>query len=462
MKILIALFVLVCVHNAGHAQVLPSPLSWHELGYGILRYDVYMSIEDPSSRGVVGRNRITVERRAGTADTVLMLNLRSLSIDSVLLNGRVTLWTSQGDTASWTHHNRIVLGESSSVSVVDTVDVYYSGTMAHESGSSNWGGVSFDDGVLYALGVTFGTAYVSAAQHWVPVLDHPGYKPESFSLHCTVPDNYTVASVGSLDSVSVLSNGTRTFHWNHNTPCATYLLTFGIGQFAIQESTHDGIPHVAFVLPRDTSNARLSLRNVPRMRTTFAQRYGLYPFEKVGFMSTQKGTMEHQTMIALNTQIVASRDTVNLTAAHELAHQWFGDLVTPRDFRYAWLTESFATFSELVWLEELFGRERYLLATHQRASQYIGSIAGREGVFPLEDFPRANPSSNYPATIYQKGAVVIAMLRTVLGDTTFYRGLRYYLDQHAFGNATTQDFFSSMELATGANLQAFRREWVES
>jgi aminopeptidase N len=443
------------------AQELPSPLSWSPLGYKIVEYNVSMTVAEPSTRAMTGLNHIIVERVAGTTDTVLMLHLRDLAIDSVQINGTAQTWQTAGSLADWTYHHRIVLGDVEDSAHIDTVDVYYSGTMTNEGGSFAWGGVSYDDGALYALGVTFAKPYVSATQHWAPVLDHPGYKPERFTLRCTVPKVFQVASVGLLDTIIDEGGERHTFVWKHHHPCATYLLTFGIGPFVPVSSMHDGVPHVAYVRARDTANAAVSLSLVPRMRRTFEQLYGSYPFEKVGYMSTTKGAMEHQTMIALNTQIVARRDTVNLVAAHELAHQWFGDLVSPQDFRYAWLTEAFATYNESAWLEELFGYPRYLIAQRQNASQYIGTVSRSEGVLPLEDFSRAAPSSNYPATIYQKGAVVVGMLRTVLGDSLFYGALRSYLANHAYGGATTTDFFAAVEAFTGMNLEKFRSEWIQ-
>lgn len=461
MRHLVTLLVLAVTYHLGTAQELPSPLTWIPLGYSIQEYDVSMVVNEPSSRSMQGENRITVERLPGTADTVLMLHLRGLVIDSVTVNGEGRTWTTTGDQSDWTYHHRVVLGQRTVNARIDTVVVYYSGVMTNEGGSGAWGGVSYDDGVLYALGVTFATPYVSATQHWAPVLDHPGYKPQRFTLRCTVPTLYRVASVGMLDTIVDRGNGLHTYVWKHEHPCATYLLTFGIGPFVAVETTHDGIPHVAFVQPRDTANAAISLSLVPRMRRTFERLYGTYPFEKVGYMSTTKGAMEHQTMIALNTQIVASRDTVNLVAAHELAHQWFGDLVSPRDFRHAWLTEAFATYNESAWLEELFGFTRYLSSQRQNATQYINAISRTEGFLTLEDFARAAPSSNYPATIYKKGAVVVGMLRAVVGDSLFYGALQSYLRSHAFGNATTADFFASVEAYTGVDLSTFRSEWVE-
>jgi aminopeptidase N len=170
--------------------------------------------------------------------------------------------------------------------------------------------------------------------------------------------------------------------------------------------------------------------------------------------------MEHQGMIAIALREVQRKDSANIVAAHELAHQWFGDCVTPQDFRYAWLSESFATFSESTWLENIRGASAYLASVQSKARNYITQIAPNEGIFPLEDFPRASPSSNYPATIYQKGAVVLAMARAIAGDSAFFDALRNYVQRNAYGNATTSTFREAIRPALGERTDAFFNEWV--
>src|SRR5205807_6524164 len=118
---------------------------------------------------------------------------------------------------------------------------------------------------------------------------------------------------------------------------------------------------------------RVSFRLLPRMVSTFEKHFGSYPFEKVGYVNvpSSAGAMEHETMISIPTSLSTSGDSVYSTAAHELSHQWFGDLVTPLDFRHAWLNESFAVFCETLWAEELGGHSGYIQAQTLRANSYL-------------------------------------------------------------------------------------------
>lgn len=438
-----------------------SPLGPKRFAWTIDKHAAAFQIVDPPTKGISGVLRTAVRRPEGTTDTTYQFHLRGPVVDSVFVNGRRADVASLGSETDFTFRHHVVLGSRSPSIVIDTVVIHYSGTMTTEGGASSWGGVSYDDGVLYALGVGFSTPTVSATQHWLPVMDHPGYKAP-IDLDITVPRDFVAASVGRLDGVDTLGGSRIRYRWRHSYPCATYLLTFAVAPFHVLDLGNDVVPHVAYVQAADTTFARMSLRLVPRMRQVFESAFGPYPFEKVGYMSTTKGAMEHQTMIAINTAILRQRDSVNLVAAHELAHQWFGDLVSPADFRYAWLTESFATWSESFWLENLYNRDAYFTSQVFKNGQYIGTISRNEGIFALEDFPRQEPSSNYPETIYQKGAVVLGMLRYRLGDSAYFRGLRSYLSANAGGNATTDTFFDAMEEASGQQLDAFVTEWIRS
>jgi aminopeptidase N len=154
------------------------------------------------------------------------------------------------------------------------------------------------------------------------------------------------------------------------------------------------------------------------------------------------------------------KDTLNMVGAHELAHQWFGDYVTCRDFRDAWLNEGFAVFCESIWMEDIAGFDGYLAHQQAKINDYLGTIAAQEGALPLYDFPRTDPSSNYPGTIYDKGAAVLGMLRYELGDSLFFGAINEYLKRLALGNSTTDTLQKICEEYSGKDLDWFFQQWV--
>ncbi len=134
--------------------------------------------------------------------------------------------------------------------------------------------------------------------------------------------------------------------------------------------------------------------------------------------------------------------------------------LTPYDFRDAWFNEGFATFCEAIWQEEIFGFKKYIADISDKAENYLANIAASEGVLPLYDFSRAYPSSNYPVTIYYKGAAVAAMLRYYLGDEMFFGGMKGFLDKYKYGNMTTESLENFLEGFTGKDLGWFFSQWV--
>lgn len=455
----LALVVLALLtHLAAMAQISRPTLFRPQL-FDVQHYEADVRFPDPPKRLVEGRVQTRLAWNARVENGSYTFHLRGLDIDSVLVNGKVGEWKTYGVPADDTMHHRVVVPGVHDSGSVSTVSIFYRGTMTNEGGSSPWGGVQYDDSVLYALGVGFANPSVGATQHWLPCYDHPSDKV-TFSGRFTVPDSTWVVASNGLESPRLRNtDGSVTYIWNEQRPIATYLMTFAAARF--RTFTLPGrVPHVFYVLRRDSTLSARSYRLVPRMTETYSRLYGDYPFDKVGYYNSVKGSMEHQGMIALALSIARSGDTANVTGAHELAHQWFGDCVSPRDFRYAWLTESFATYSECSWLEDLRGWTVYLSAVQGKARSYITQISKSEGVFALEDFPRAAPSSNYPGTIYAKGAVVLAMARAIAGDSAFYAALRTYIADNAYGTVVTEDFRRAITPALGARTDAFFSEWV--
>lgn len=456
------LLALLLVSTAPALSQVSSPTFFRSQVFDVEHYDADIIFPNPAAKTIVGRCRITVRWTADTVVSTFPVNLRGLTIDSVARVSSERLRTTAARVGADnvdTMHYAIAINARVERNQRDTIDVYYSGTMTNEGGPSAWGGVHYQDSILYALGVGFANPNVSATQHWLPCYDHPSDKA-TFHARFTAPNaQWMVASNGVASPTVIAPDGRATYEWTETHPSATYLFTFAVGRY-ITQTAPGVVPHIFYTRRRDSASAAIAFSRVPHMTETYAQLYGQYPFAKVGYYASQLGSMEHQGMIAIALSEVQRKDSANIVAAHELAHQWFGDCVTPLDFRYAWLSESFATFSESVWLEQLRGYAAYLSSVQSKARLYITQIAPREGWFALEDFPRASPSSNYPATIYQKGAVVLAMARAIAGDTAFFAALRSYVQRNAYGNATTATFREAIRPALGDRTDAFFSEWV--
>ncbi len=469
-KPLSILFCVIVCASVSSAQMPPisSPTEYRQQPFDVIDYDLSLTIRDLENRQVEGWCAMRIEWTQPIAEPAFPFHLRYLRVDSVLLQGIRLTVHEHGIPDLDTFHYRAVLPSAVEAGDTTILTVFYQGTMNSEEGDQPWGGVHYQDSVLYALGVGFRNPAVSATSHWMPCYDHPSDKAR---FRCTMrvegnsnawvwAGRNAVASVGVLRTVDTTEN-IASFQWEETHPTATYLYTFAAGPLVkLVLPTSNTTPIEVYSLARDTAASSVAYRLVPRMTNVFSDLYGDYPFHKVGYVNTTRGAMEHQTLISFPISIVNRRDTINTTAAHELAHQWFGDLVSPLDFRHAWLTESFATYSEAAWVENVLGWNIYLASLLNGARAYQLRISQSEGVFPLFNFPRAAPSSNYPETIYRKGANVLAMARTLAGTEAFYSALRQYLTNHQYGTATTSDMQAALRAALGFRTDAFFNEWV--
>ena len=463
MKYLKIFLLILFSYNLSYSydnQRISSPTEYIPQPFDILHYDLTLNLTKAPLAEMNGVCRILLNWSENPDSCKFFFHLRSLVVDSVFYeNERVTTVPVEDETSAIYHYEITPPFGFGKDSILITI--YYSGTATDELGSGYWGGVHKTSTSLYALGVGFKNNYVSATQHWMPCYDLPSDKA-TFSGNFIVKPEHSVASIGEL--ISIENDGdNKIFHWVHNIPCATYLYSFAVDNYVPIEIIGSDVPIFIYSKANDTTACRFAFKKVPEMLTAFGSRFGNYPFEKVGYVLTSLGAMEHQTMISFPTSLVksyySSRDSINLIAAHELSHQWFGDLVTCLDFRDAWLNEGFATFCEAIWYEYLFDYDKYLEHILNTVKDYFRN-AKSEGVFSLYNFHRESPSSNYPNTIYEKGAIVVAMLRYELGDSLFFLSIREYLNRLAFSNSTSELLEKTLEEVSGKDLSWFFNQWV--
>ncbi|HKK28345.1 MAG TPA: M1 family metallopeptidase [Gemmatimonadota bacterium] len=293
---------------------------------------------------------------------------------------------------------------------------------------------------------------------WFPTYDFPGDKT-TWELSARVPDGFTVVSNGRLEGDRDEGDGTHTVTWLQGHPASTYLVSLVVSRLVRLEDDWRGTPVDYYVYPGDTARARRLFRATPDMIEAYSRMTGVaYPWPKYAQTTVADffGGMENVTATTLVDWLPDERawrdDPWYLTdlIPHELAHQWFGDYVTQADWANLWLSEGFAEFMP----GQYWGRKRgpaaaaaYYLDEYDR---FLQADADRR-------VPLAAPSSN---VIYPKGALVLRMLRTLLGPERFWASVRRYLVDHAYGNATSEDLRRAILDATGENLDWFFDQWV--
>ena len=295
------------------------------------------------------------------------------------------------------------------------------------------------------------------ARYWWPCYDLPNDKA-TLDVYATTPDSNLCVSNGVLVSVTPGAPGTKVYHWQETHPIATYLVAVTLGNYWQWTQMAGSLPVLHNVFPEDSTKAKFDFANVPAMISAFSARWGPYAFDKYGQVAVTPfgaGGMEHQTMTTINRTWVRGDRGLEGGVAHELAHQWWGDMVTCVDFRDIWLNEGFASYGECEWQEDFYGAAAYATIVQSQMNSALNSDNNIR--YALYDPPQANLFGN---TIYMKGSLVLHMLRRVLGDPGFFAGMQLYGQRFLYGTATSRDFQHAMEDATGQPLDWYFDEWV--
>ena len=317
-----------------------------------------------------------------------------------------------------------------------------------------------------------GDNWPNRVHHWIPSLDHPSAKA-TVTFNVTAPASQEVVANGRLDHVETTGNGQRTWTFSEGAPIPPYCMIVGVGQFARLEPSERALTPMSYYVP--LSDREFALKGFsPAIPTIefFTKTVAPYPYEKLALIvgATRFGGMENSsaivftsTMFNRNAQAGLSKtygipfNNVTLIA-HEIAHQWFGDSVTESTWSDVWLSEGFATYFAGLFVQRYEGEDAF--------RRYMAGAA--TNVFAFEKralkpiFDRDTPEllSLLNANSYQKGAWVLHMLRSNLGDDAFFRGIRNYYDAHKNATASTEDLRVALEKASRKDLRSFFARWV--
>ena len=312
------------------------------------------------------------------------------------------------------------------------------------------------------------------ADLWFPVKDHPSDKPETTSLHFTVPSDLVAASNGKLQSVVDNKDGTHTFNWFVSQPISNYCIALNIAPYKLIEDkvksvSGEMIPIQFYVLPQDFEKAQ-SLVDLAKKYNAFFEKYlGPYPFraDKIGIAETPHLGMEHQTITAYGNDFRYNADGDDWLLFHEFGHEWWANLVTAPDWNDFWIHEGFESFMDTFYIETIKGKEAYFSAMKNRAKNLrnVKPVAPREAQTTTQIYMLPPDYVRSDGDIYGKGALVLHALRYYIGDDAFFRSLRKmcYADAQAekitngkqFNFRTTDDFLSIAEKESGKKLAWF-------
>ena len=305
---------------------------------------------------------------------------------------------------------------------------------------------------------------------WFPCTDAPNERQTTEAI-ITVPERFTVLSNGKLVSEKRdAKRARRTFHWRQDEPHPAYLVSIVIGEFEeIKARTGTHLPVTYYTYPGTERDARRLFGKTPEMIRHFSKLFGYeYPYPKYAQVVVDDfvfGAMENTSVTTCTDRCLHDATTeldfnYHDIVAHELAHQWWGDLLTPKSWKHTWLKESFATYAEALWLEHVKGETEARFNLIQDANVYLMEDRDRYRrpiVYDQYDFS----VEIYDRHTYQKGGIVLGMLRYVLGTEDFFRTLAHFAHKHEWQSVETNDFKVAIEEVTGQNLDWFFDEWLD-
>jgi aminopeptidase N len=301
---------------------------------------------------------------------------------------------------------------------------------------------------------------------WFPTIDKPNERATN-EIYITVESRFKTLSNGLLVSSTSNADGTRTDHWKMDMPHAPYLVMIAVGEYAVVRDTWNKIPVEYYVEPKYENYARKIFPHTPEMLQVFSDKLGLsYPWQKYSQVVVRdfvSGAMENTTAVIFGEFMNGTdKDLVdNLQndkiVAHEMFHHWFGDYVTCESWANLTMNEGFANYSEYMWLEHKYGREEADLHRLQEQEGYLQSA--REGIHPLIHFGYEDKEQMFDAHSYNKGGLVLHMLRNYVGDEAFFAALNKYLKDNAFTDVEGHELRLAFEDVTGEDMNWFFNQW---
>ncbi len=376
-------------------------------------------------------------------------NWKGMIVDQISLNGTKLVYT---------HSNDELIIELPSLSVPNTilnVGIKYHGIPfdALRIGKTKFGDRSF-----------FCENWPNRARHWLPTYDHPSDKATSEFI-VRAPSHYKVISNGLLLEESDLGNNVKLTHWKQSVPVACWLFVLGVADFAVQYVYQfKGKSIETWVYAKNREHGFYDFKEPTKKVLEFYTNYiGPFAYEKLANIQSPSvgGGMETSSAIFYAENLVNGKrdERTRNVVIHEIAHQWFGNAVTENSWDDVWLSEGFATFFTLLFIEYEYGSAEFAKGI-QKAKKTVLDLSVKMPDHSIISARSAEKEEVTNGLTYQKGAWILHMLRNLIGEVNFKRGIQSYYSRYFNKNASTEDFRKEMEKSSGLNLQQFFNQWL--
>lgn len=412
----------------------------------INHYKIDLNI-DKANQTIQGNTTLTLSSTQATNE--ILLDLEGLNVDSVFLAGNMLNYSLQKQNLLIKLTNNLTLNK------LYDVTIYYHGKPIKDS---LWGGFYFNGEYAYNLGVAFYSNPHNYGRVWFPCRDNFTDRA-TYEFLITVNEGDMALCNGSLISETKIGNKVQ-YHWKLDEPIPTYLASVAVAPYTLFKSKIGNNEVTLAAVVGDSLKAQQSFENLESCFKGFEENYGEHSFNRIGFnlVPFNSGAMEHATNIAYPRFAADGSKARETLMAHELSHHWWGNTVTCRDATQMWLNEGWASYSEALFIETVYGKKAYRDYVHQNHYEVLRMAHLRdEKPLPVSGISHEN---TYGMHVYNKGADVIHCLRSYMGDDLFFNACKSFLKENKFTDISTLDLKNHFQNYTNKDLNEFFNNWI--
>ena len=422
-------------------------------GIDVTHYEIHLWDFDFTNRTLQGEAFINYTATAST--NTLVLELKRLTVTEVSCDHYgVENFSQDGDFLT------VTLDEPMTVNENLKLDVRYGGSTFSES----WGGVVWwGSDKVYNLGVGFESQPHNLGKTWFPCVDNFTDKA-TYDVLITATNDKKAICGGNLVNTFDNGDGTSTWHWNTPQEIATYHISFIVADLVLWKDTYHGIerdiPIEVYTTPGLSGNVPATFAHIHEITAFLEENLGPYPFNRIGYVSTSLGCMEHTDNIALATSVISGNTDNEEYLAHELSHMWSGNLVTCAEAGDMWLNEGFAQFWGTFYRDGIYGSQVFQEKISTKVNAINTWCNNPNNWMPLNNIP-LDMTYNTNA-VYERGAVIVNTLMNYMGRETFLSAMRQYFNQYAYQAATSEQLCEALTQYSGIDMQGFFDSYVYS
>ncbi|MCO5247613.1 MAG: M1 family metallopeptidase [Chitinophagales bacterium] len=421
------------------------------------------------NRTIKGNATLNILAKDVHRDT-LILDAKGMTFDSIFINQEKATYTYDGMQIHFALNEAQKNTDTLNVHIFYTAHPYQLNEKQRKLGQGAYF-INTSKTNPYRKTLFWTQGETEASSCWFPTIEQTHQKT-SQDILVTIPDSLTSISNGKLIQQVKNNDGTRTDHWQQMKVHSPYLFALIVGPYKEWKAVSDITPVSYFAMDDSYSNVESNYAHTPEMidyfSTIFRYKYPWDNYKQVAVYDFVAGAMENTSLSVFNEDLTIDPISLqdkrwrnDLIIAHELVHQWFGDLVTPEDWSQLTLSESFANFGESLWLEKWKGEDDAAVFRYKAFNRYMNEYLYKKTV-PLVQRYEESPDDLFDRHRYNKGGLILQNLRKYLGDETFFSGLKNYLQENEYNSATVRQLQQSFEKVSGKSLNWFFNQWYYS